>query len=434
MRNYMEKIVVNGGRPLCGQVEISGSKNAALPIIYACVLVRDKCIIENVPNIIDINRSFDILRGMGARIRTVDKTTVEIDCTDVECGTSDYNLVRRLRGSYYLLGAELGRFGRARVAYPGGCDFGVRPIDQHIKGFKALGGNVVTDGGYIEISTDSGKVTPANIYFDMSTVGATLNIMIASVMADGLTVIENAAREPHIVDCANFLNTCGAKISGAGSDVIKIKGVKELHGCTYAIIPDMIEAGSFMVAAAATRGRVRVNNVIPKHLESITAKLEEVGADIIEYDDAVEVSATGPLKHTNVKTLPYPGFPTDMHPQMCALLTTVEGTSFINESIYDNRFRYVEELKRMGAQIKVEGRIVTIDGPADLSAAPLIAVDLRGGIAVLIAALTVEGKSEISEINLIERGYDDIVGKLRGLGADIKKIVLPDNVPLKKAN
>lgn len=430
----MEKIVINGGTPLRGSVDVSGSKNAALPIIYACILVKGKCIIENIPNIIDINRSFDILRGMGAVIRTVNKTTVEIDCTNVVCGTSDYNLVRRLRGSYYLLGAELGRFGKARVAYPGGCDFGVRPIDQHIKGFKALGGEVITDGGYIEISTKDNKITPANIYFDMSTVGATLNIMIASAVSDGITVIENAAREPHIVDCANFLNSCGANISGAGSDVIKIKGVQSLHGCTYAIIPDMIEAGSFMVAAAATRGHVRINNVIPKHLESITAKLEEVGAVVEEFDDSVEVIANRPLKPTNVKTLPYPGFPTDMHPQMCALLATIEGISFINESIYDNRFKYIEELKRMGADIKVDGRIVTVTGGVPLSAAPLIAVDLRGGIAVLTAALTCEGVSEISEINLIERGYDDIVGKLKGLGADIKKICAPDPVTLKKAN
>ena len=430
----MEKIVINGGRPLKGDVEISGFKNAALPIIYACVLVRDKCIIENVPNVLDINRSFEILRGMGAVIKTIDKTTVEIDCTRVECGTSNYDLVRRLRGSYYLLGAELGRFGRARVAYPGGCDFGVRPIDQHIKGFKALGASVVTDGGYIEISTENGKTQGANIYFDMVTVGATINVMLASVMAEGTTIIENAAREPHIVDCANFLNSCGAKISGAGSDVIKIRGVESLHGCAYAIIPDMIEAGSYMVAAAATRGDVTVKNVIPKHLESVTAKLEEVGVTVEEFDDSVRVSVNGPLKHTNVKTLPYPGFPTDMHPQMCALLVTVEGVSFINESIYDNRFRYVEELKRMGASIKVDGRIVTIEGGAHLSAAPVVAVDLRGGIAVLTAALTCAGVTEITDIHLIERGYDDIVGKLKALGADIKKIYVPETSDLKRVN
>lgn len=431
----MEKIIVNGGKPLFGEVDVSGSKNAALPIIYACVLVKDKVIIENVPNIIDISRSFEILRKMGASIKTIDKTTVEIDCTEVECGSSDYELVRRLRGSYYLLGAELGRFGRSRVAYPGGCDFGVRPIDQHIKGFRALGGNVVTDGGYIEITTKENKITPAHIFFDMSTVGATLNVMIAAAVSDGLTIIENAAREPHIVDCANFLNTCGAHISGAGSDVIKIRGVSELHGCTYAIIPDMIEAGSYMVAAAATRGEIRVNNVIPKHLESISAKLEEVGCSVTEYDDAIEISAVGrKLSPTSVKTLPYPGYPTDMHPQMTALLATIEGISFINESIYDNRFRYVEELNRLGANIKVEGRIVTIDGGAQLSAAPLVAVDLRGGIAVLIAALTCKGKSEISSVHLIERGYDDIVGKFRNLGADVRKINYPDNYEIKKAN
>ncbi|MBQ6789811.1 MAG: UDP-N-acetylglucosamine 1-carboxyvinyltransferase [Clostridia bacterium] len=430
----MEKIVVNGGRPLVGEVEISGFKNAALPIIYACVLVKDKCIIENVPNVLDINRSFEILRGMGASIKTIDKTTVEIDCTNVVCGSSAYDLVRRLRGSYYLLGAELGRFGEARVAYPGGCDFGVRPIDQHIKGFKALGASVVTDGGYIEISTENGKTTGTNIYFDMVTVGATINVMLASVMGEGTTIIENAAREPHIVDCANFLNSCGAKISGAGSDVIKIRGVEELHGCTYAIIPDMIEAGSYMCAAAATRGDIKVTNVIPKHLESITAKLEEVGVKVEEFDDAIRVSVNGPLRHTNVKTLPYPGFPTDMHPQMCALLTTVEGVSVINESIYDNRFRYVEELKRMGASIKVEGRRVTIEGEVPMTAAPLVAVDLRGGIAVLIAALTCSGTSEITDIHLIERGYDDIVGKLKSLGADIKKIYVPDPVEIKRAN
>lgn len=429
----MEKIIVNGGNPLFGQVEISGSKNAALPIIYACVLVRGKCVLENIPAISDITYSFEILRGIGAEIKMLGPTTYEIDCTDVEVGRSDYELVRKIRGSYYLLGAEFGRFGRARVGYPGGCNFGVRPIDQHIKGFEALGGRVTTDGGYIEIESDGGAVGN-NIFFDVSTVGATLNIMIAAATAEGTTIIDNAAREPHIVDCANFLNTCGAKISGAGSDVIKIKGVKELHGCTYAIIPDMIEAGSFMVAAVATGGSVRVSNVIPKHLESITAKLIETGATVEEFDDAVHVTAGEKIKKTNVKTLPYPGFPTDMHPQMTALLCLAEGTSYINESIYENRFRYVEELKRMGARIKVDGRIVVIEGGAPLSPAPVIATDLRGGVAVLIAALTCKGKTDISEIRLIERGYDNICEKLKSLGADIEKVVLPDNVEIQKAN
>lgn len=429
----MEKIIVNGGNPLFGQVEISGSKNAALPIIYSCVLVRGKCVLENIPAISDITYSFEILRGIGAEIRMLDATTYEIDCTNVEPGKSNYELVRKIRGSYYLLGAEFGRFGRARVGYPGGCNFGVRPIDQHIKGFEALGGRVATEGGYIEIESENGAVG-TNIFFDVSTVGATLNIMIAAATARGTTIIDNAAREPHIVDCANFLNTCGANISGAGSDVIKIKGVKELHGCTYAIIPDMIEAGSFMVAAVATGGSVRVSNVIPKHLESISAKLEEIGATVEEFDDAVHVTSGAKLRKTSVKTLPYPGFPTDMHPQMSALLCLAEGTSYINESIFENRFRYVEELKRMGAKIKVDGRIVVIEGGAPLKPAPVIATDLRGGVAVMIAALTCPGKTEISEIKLIERGYDNICEKLRSLGADIEKVVIPDGAEIKKAN
>ena len=428
----MEKIVVHGGVPLMGSVEVSGSKNAALPIIYACALVPGKVVLENIPNISDISCSFSILRGMGAEIRRLDRTTYEIDCTNLAPGTSDYSLVRKLRGSYYLLGAEFGRFGKARVGLPGGCDFGVRPIDQHIKGFEALGGEVSIEGGYIDIQSKDGA-HGTNIFFDVSSVGATINIMIAAATAEGVTIIDNAAHEPHVVDCAQFLNTCGANISGAGSDVIKIRGVKELHGCSYAIIPDMIEAGSFMVAAAATGGSVRIGNVIPKHLESITAKLLEVGVDVEEFDEAVHVTSTGKIRRTSVKTLPYPGFPTDMHPQMTALLLRAEGVSYINESIFENRFRYVEELRRMGAQIKVEGRIVTIEGGAPLSAAPVMATDLRGGIAVLIAALMCNGQTEITESRLIERGYDDICGKLRGLGADIRKIDLPDHA-VKKAN
>ncbi len=417
----MEKIVINGGNPLFGQVEISGSKNAALPIIYASVLVKGKCVLENIPDVSDIRTSFEILRGIGAKIRMLARNTWEIDCTDVICGESDYELVRSIRGSYYLLGSEFGRFGHAKVGLPGGCNFGVRPIDQHIKGFEALGGRVSTEGGYVEIESEGA-------------VGATLNVMIAAATADGVTVIDNAAREPHVVDCANFLNTCGAQISGAGSDVIKIKGVKELHGCTYAIIPDMIEAGSFMVATVATRGSVKITNVIPKHLESVTAKLIEIGADVEEFDDAVMVTSGEHIRRTSVKTLPYPGFPTDMHPQMAALLCTAEGTSYINESIFENRFRYVEELRRMGAKIKVDGRIVVIEGGTPLTAAPVIATDLRGGVAVMIAALTCPGTTEIGQIRLIERGYDDICAKLRSLGADIKKITVPDEIPLPQAN
>lgn len=428
----MEKIVINGGNPLFGQVEVSGSKNAALPIIFACVLVKGKCVLENIPAISDLKFSFDILVDIGAKVRMLGKNTYEVDCTDVEPGNSDYELVRRIRGSYYLLGAEFGRFGYAKVGLPGGCNFGVRPIDQHIKGFEALGGITNTEGGYVEIKSENGAVG-ANIYFDVSSVGATLNVMLAAATASGTTVIENAAREPHIVDCANFLNTCGAMISGAGSDTIKIKGVPELHGCTYTIIPDMIEAGTFMVAAAATHGSVRINNVIPKHLESITAKLVEIGVDVEEFDDAVHVAVNKPLRRTNIKTLPYPGFPTDMHPQMTALLCVANGTSYINESIFENRFRYVEELKRMGAHLKVDGRIVVIEGGAPLTAAPVVATDLRGGAAVLIMALVASGKTEISEIRLVERGYDDIVGKFRALGAEIDKVICPDPVAEKRA-
>ena len=424
----MEKFIINGGKPLFGQVEISGSKNAALPIIYACVLVKGKCILENIPDISDLRNSFRILAAAGAKIERIDRSTYAIDCTDFEVGTSDreLELVSKIRGSYYLLGAEFGRFGKSRVAFPGGCNFGVRPIDQHIKGFEALGGRVNVDDGFINIDSDHGA-EGTSIFLDVTSVGATLNIMIAAATADGMTIIDNAAKEPHVVDCANFLNTCGARISGAGSDMIKIKGVPELHGCTYAIIPDMIEAGSFMAAAVATHGSVQVNNVIPKHLESLSAKLEEIGATVEEFDDAVLVTAGKHLRKTSVKTMPYPGFPTDMHPQMSALLCCAEGTSYINESIFENRFRYVEELRRMGAKIKIDGRIVVIEGGTPMKPASVIATDLRGGMAVMIAALATEGTTEISEIRLIERGYDDICGKLRALGADIEKVTFPDN-------
>lgn len=424
----MEKFIINGGKPLFGQVEISGSKNAALPIIYACVLVKGKCILENIPDISDLRNSFRILAAAGAKIERIDRGTYAIDCTDFEVGTSDreLELVSKIRGSYYLLGAEFGRFGKSRVAFPGGCNFGVRPIDQHIKGFEALGGRVNVDDGFINIDSDHGA-EGTSIFLDVTSVGATLNIMIAAATADGMTIIDNAAKEPHVVDCANFLNTCGARISGAGSDMIKIKGVPELHGCTYAIIPDMIEAGSFMAAAVATHGSVQVNNVIPKHLESLSAKLEEIGATVEEFDDAVLVTAGKHLRKTSVKTMPYPGFPTDMHPQMSALLCCAEGTSYINESIFENRFRYVEELRRMGAKIKIDGRIVVIEGGTPMKPASVIATDLRGGVAVMIAALATEGTTEISEIRLIERGYDDICGKLRALGADIEKVTFPDN-------
>ena len=428
----MDKIIINGGTPLCGTVEISGMKNAALPIIYACVLVEDKCIIENIPNVRDVSLSLDILREMGATVRTLSKNTVEIDCTNVRGGTSRVELVQKIRASYYLLGSELGRFGKAHVAYPGGCDFGGRPIDQHIKGFEAMGAVVNTESGFIEAETENGPMG-ANIFFDVVTVGATINIMLAAVMAEGTTIIDNPAREPHIVDLANFLNTCGAKITGAGTDVIRIKGVPRLHGCTYAIIPDMIEAGTFMVAAAATGGCVKITNVIPKHLESVSAKLEEAGAVVDEFDDAVMVTGRDTVRKANLKTNPYPGFPTDMQPQMAVLLCLANGVSYVSEGVYEKRFRYVEELIKMGATIKVDGRTAVIEGGKPLSGAPVLAVDLRAGVAMVIAGLVAEGQTEISDIHLIERGYDDVVGKLRMLGADIKKITLPDPVETEPA-
>ena len=428
----MEKIVINGGKPLRGSIEVSGSKNAAIPIILATLMVNDIRVIENVPAISDITLSLEILAAMGCRIRMISKNTVEIDSRGAMGGVSPYELVRKMRGSYYLVGAELGRWGKAYVGLPGGCDFGVRPIDQHIKGFKALGAKINVEGGYIDAKAD--ELTGSSIYFDMETVGGTINVMIAASRAKGTTIIENAAREPHIVDLANFLNTCGAKISGAGTDTIKIKGVDRLYGCTYAVIPDMIEAGTYMCAAAATGGHLKVANVIPKHMEAVTAKLEEMGVDIIENDDSIEVISTGELHRINVKTLPYPGFPTDMNPQFGALLCLADGVSCLTEGIFNNRFRYVEELKRMGASIKVDGSTAIIEGGVPLSGAPVKAVDLRAGVAMIIAGLSIKGKTEIEDIHYIERGYDDVVGKLRAVGADIKKVIVPDSMQLDIAN
>ncbi len=428
----MEKIIINGGIPLRGSIEVSGSKNAAIPIILATLMIEDVCVIENVPNISDITLSLEILSAMGCKIRMLSRNTVEIDSRHAIGGSSPYELVRKMRGSYYLVGAELARWSKASVGLPGGCDFGVRPIDQHIKGFKALGATVNVEGGYIDAEAE--QLRAANIYFDLETVGGTINVMLAAAKAKGQTIIENAAREPHVVDLANFLNTCGAKISGAGTDTIKIKGVDSLHGCSYAIIPDMIEAGTYMCAAAATGGRLLVTNLIPKHMESVTAKLEEMGVEIIENDDSIEVISRGRLDRVNVKTQPYPGFPTDMHPQFATLLCLANGVSILNESVFNNRFRYVEELRRMGANIKVDGSTAIIEGGKPLSGAPVKAVDLRAGVAMIIAGLSVKGKTEVEDIHFIERGYDDIVGKLRGVGADIKKVLFPDMDVFEKAN
>lgn len=429
----MEKIVINGGQPLYGDIEVSGAKNAAVAVVYACLLVKEKVVLENIPPIVDVSVSLEILKSMGVKIKMLKKDVVEIDATEVHQGSSPAELVRRMRASYYLIGAELGRFGKASVDYPGGCDFGVRPIDQHIKAFTALGADVVVDNGRIEATTANG-VQGTEVFFDVVTVGATMNLMIAAACAEGTTVIENAAREPHVVDLANFLNSCGANIKGAGTGTIKIKGVKELHGCTYAIIPDMIEAGTYMIAAAATGGKMKITNIIPKHLESVTAKLKEMGVAVFEGDDYIIVGAVPELKRVNIRTLPYPGFPTDMQPQMCVLLCLAKGVSLLNEGVWDSRFRYVEELKRMGANIKVDGKTAVVEGVEKLSPAKVRAVDLRAGAAMIIAGLATKGKTEIEDIHFIERGYVNVVGKLAAVGASIKKVVIPDENVFEIAN
>lgn len=421
----MEKIVIDGGNALHGKIEVSGMKNAAVPIIFACVTVGDVCIIENLPKISDVETSLEILASIGVEIRYITENSVEIDARNVSPSSVPCDLVKKMRGSYYLIGAMLGRFGNVMIGLPGGCDLGARPIDQHIKAFEALGADVIVDGGFIEARTKSG-ISGAGIYFDCVTVGGTINTMLAAVRAKGTTVIENAAREPHVVDVANFLNYCGANITGAGTDTIKIKGTDELSGCTYAIIPDMIEAGTFMIAAAATRGRLYINNVIPKHLDAISAKLLEMGVTVEEFDDAVLVSHKGELSPVTIKTIPYPGFPTDMNPQAAVLLCLANGTSRLHETIYENRFRYVEELKRMGADITVEKSIATIRGVDLLTASTVRAVDLRAGVAMVIAGLAAKGRTEIDDIYHIERGYDNITEKFKAVGANIHKVVIPD--------
>ena len=419
----MEKFVVTGGKPLFGEVNISGAKNAAVAIIPAVILCDEPCQIENIPNISDVSLISRILQQMGANVRRINKSSLYIDPTKIRTCNATTDLIRGMRASYYLLGALLGKYGKAKVALPGGCNFGVRPIDQHLKGFEAMGARTsLVDGAIIEAECDE-PLEGNHIYLDVVSVGATMNIMLAASKAQGLTIIENAAKEPHIVDLANFLNSMGADIRGAGTDVIKIRGVGYLHGVTYSIIPDQIEAGTYMCAAAATRGCITVNNITPKHLDSITAKLREMGVVITEYDESIKIDATvKPLKRCNIKTMPHPGFPTDCQPQFAALLMSVPGTSIINENVWDNRYQYVSELIRMGAQISVEGRLAIIEGGAPLTAAPVKATDLRAGAAMIIAALEVKGTTEISSIQYIERGYEDVVEKFRALGADIKKV------------
>ncbi len=420
----MDKFVIRGGNRLTGEVSISGAKNAAIAIIPATILSDGICRIENVPDITDVNAITKILYDMGAGVRTVNKTTLEIDSSTIRTYIASEELARRMRGSYYLLGALLGRFHHAVVTMPGGCDFGVRPIDQHLKGFAALGAKHRIESGMVDVFAD--KLVGSNIYLDVASVGATANIMLAAVKAEGVTVIENAAKEPHIVDLANFLNSMGADIHGAGTDIIKICGVSHLSGTNYSIIPDQIEAGTYMVAAAATGGDVLIKNVIPKHLESISAKLEEMGVDLEEYDDSIRVKRTGKLNKCNIKTMPHPGFPTDMQPQIAVLLSLAEGTSIINESVWDNRFRYVEELKRMGAQISVDGKLAVIEGVDHLDAAPVKATDLRAGAALVIAGLCANGVTQIENIQQIERGYENIEEKLQKLGADMRRIHVPE--------
>ena len=422
----LEKFVINGGTPLHGEVEISGAKNAALAIIPAAILSQDVCVIENLPcSISDISYMMKILKQIGAQIRVINKSTIEIDSRYVNSYVISHDMTKHLRASYYFIGALLGRFSRAKVSMPGGCYLGPRPIDQHIKGFELLGASVsVEDNAIVDAKAE--KLVGSPIYLDMASVGATVNILLAAVKAKGLTVIENAAKEPHIVDLANFLNSMGADVRGAGTDVIKIRGVDQLHGCTYSIIPDQIEAGTYMVAAAATHGNVLIKNVIPKHLESISKKLIECGAEVEEFDDAVRVSLDRRPDKCNIKTMPHPGFPTDMQPQMAVLLALAEGTSIISESVWSNRFRYTEQLNRMGANIKADGQLAVVQGVEQLKGAPVKADDLRAGAAMIIAGLAASGTTEIEDILHIDRGYEDVVEKFKGIGADIKRINFPD--------
>ena len=416
----LEKFVINGGRPLKGTVHISGAKNAAVAILPAVLLSDEPCIIENLPEISDVASSLNALSYLGATIKPINKSTVEIDPRTANSFIVSKEIAKGMRASSYFLGALLGRNSKAKIAPPGGCDFGVRPIDQHIKGFEALGARVIIENGMVDAKAR--KLSGCSIYLDVVSVGATINIMLAATKAEGLTVIENAAREPHIVDLANFLNSMGANIMGAGTGVIKIRGVSHLSGTTYSIIPDQIEAGTYMVAAAATMGDVLVDNVTPKHLESIIAKLVEVGAQIYENDESVRVKMTSRPKKCNIKTMPHPGFPTDMQPQFATLLSVADGTSIVTEGVWDNRFRYVEQLILMGADIQVDGKSAVITGVKQLNPSPVKSVDLRAGAAMIIAGLMANGETTVEDIEHIDRGYEKLAEKLTELGANIKRV------------
>ena len=421
----MEKYVIHGGKPLSGEVVIGGAKNAAVAILPATILAGGKCLIENLPCISDVMASLQILSELGAGIRMVTRNIYEIDTTNINSTEVSNELSRQMRASYYFLGALLGRFGSGQVAMPGGCNLGPRPIDQHLKAFTAFGAEDSVEYGQIRVKAD--HLVGSHVFFDTVSVGATMNAMLAAATAQGTTVLENVAREPHIVDLANFLNMMGADIHGAGTDVIKIHGVKQLHGCNYSIIPDQIEAGSYMVAAAITKGDVTLRNVTPKHLEPITAKLRAAGCEIEEFDDALRIRRTGDLHPLKIKTMPHPGFPTDMQPLMTTLLTLADGTSIVTEGIWENRFRYVDELLRMGANIQVDGQVAVIEGVKKLRPAPLRATDPRAGAAMIMAALSADGISEVDETIHIERGYENIVEKLQLLGADIRRVETPCN-------
>ena len=416
----MDQYVIKGGSPLVGEVAIGGAKNAALAILAAAVMTDETVTIDNLPNVRDINVMLQAIENIGATVERVDIHTVKINGSTIHDTSVDNEYIRKIRASYYLLGALLGKYKDAEVALPGGCDIGSRPIDLHLKGFRAMGAEVDIRRGLVAAKAE--HLCGTHIYMDKVSVGATINIMMAAAMAEGKTTIENAAKEPHVVDVANFLNAMGANIKGAGTDVIRIKGVSRLHGTTYSIIPDQIEAGTFMFAAAATKGDITVRDVIPKHLESLSAKLLEIGCQVIEGDDSVRVIGSKELKSTNVKTLPYPGFPTDMQPQMAVVLALAHGTSMVTESIFENRFKYVDELNRMGCHIKVEGNTAYIEGVDKITGAQMSAPDLRAGAALVIAALSADGISEIEDIEYIQRGYEDFEGKLRGLGAMIERV------------
>lgn len=417
----LDKFVIRSQRALNGEVNISGAKNAAVAIIPAALLVDGPCKIENIPDISDVRVLIDIISKLGAEVRFDDENSISVNTQYLSCYSAPYDMVKSIRASYYLIGALLGRFKKAEVALPGGCDFGFRPIDQHIKGFEALGAKVVIEHGVVKVHAD--KLVGAQIYLDVVSLGATINLMLAAVKAEGTTIIENAAKEPYVVDVANFLNAMGANVKGAGTDVIKIKGVEVLSGgLTHSIIPDMIEAGTFMVAGAATRGDVVVKNIIPKHVESLTAKLIEMNVKVIEGEDWIRVQGTDTISKANIKTLPYPGFPTDLHPLATILLCLADGISTVTEGVWDSRFQYVDELKRMGAKIKVEGRMALVEGAEFLTGAPVKATDLRGGAAMVIAALTAQGVTEVHNIRLIDRGYEKFDIKLRSLGADIMRV------------